>query len=87
MRSGVCWEGVIIVVMTVSSGTSHTVFWISLVLALPELATRLRGVAVLWSWTECLLLLVVLDKEKGQRDGQEEEDTVGGMLVTKQQEM
>lgn len=57
--------------------TTHAVLWISAVLALPELAAWLGGIAVLWTWTEGLLLAVVLDKEEGKWDGEEEEDTVG----------
>ena len=71
MWSGVGWEGIIVNTL----GAAHTVLWISTVLALPELAAWLGRVAILWAWTESLLLAVVLDEEEREWDGDEEEDS------------
>jgi hypothetical protein len=66
MWSRVCWKSVVVVVVCVC--TAHAVLWISAVLALPELAAWLGGIAVLWTWTESFLLAVVLDEEEGEWD-------------------
>ena len=46
-------------------------------LALPELVAGALGVAVVGTRTKALLLLVVTSKEDLDRDGDEEEETIG----------